>query len=125
MSATPPLVVFLRSGGWEARWLAASAALSAAALGREVTLALFEEPLRAFVDGRFDEGAPAPAAGLGATRLREALLEARAVLPLRIVACDTALRLAGLDPAAVVPPLDGVVPLTALVRDAGTGALTF
>jgi hypothetical protein len=116
-----PLVVFLRGGDWDARWLAASAALSAAALGAPVQLALFGAALRAFVEGRFDEGAPPAAAALGAGGLAGSIGEARGALGLRVVACDTAVRLEGLDPALVARALDGVVSLPALVRDARAG----
>ena len=121
-----PVVVFLRSADWEARWLAVSAALSAAALGAPVQLALFGAPLRAFVEGRFDEGAPPAAEEGGAARLSASLDEARAALGLRVVACDTALRLAGLESGGALPPLDAVVSLPSLVRDAQAGsALSF
>jgi predicted peroxiredoxin len=119
---TAPLVVFLRGADWEARWIATGAALSAAALGHPVTLALFGGALRAFVEGRFDEGAPPAAASIGAAGLRDALSEARSALGLRVVACETAARLAGLDPARCAPPLDALVPLTDLVRIAAAGA---
>jgi hypothetical protein len=117
-----PFVVFLRGEGWEARWLGVSAALSAAALGAEVLLALFGEPLRLFVAGRFDEGEPEAARAIGAAGIAAQLAEARAALPLRVVACDTALRLAGLDAARAVPPLDGVVSIPELVRAAREGS---
>jgi hypothetical protein len=116
-----PVVVFLRGEGWQDRWLATSVALSAAALGVPVRLALFGAALRAHVEGRFDEGAPPEAVALGAAGLAGALAEARAALDLRVVACDTAARLEGLDPADLARTLDGVVSLPALVRDAGAG----
>jgi hypothetical protein len=118
---TAPLVVFLRSGDWEARWLAVSAALSAASLGAPVQLALFGDALRAYLEARFDAGAPPAAVEGGAAHLSASLDEARAALGLRVVACDTALRLAGGDPARAVPPLDAVVSLPTLVRDARAG----
>ncbi|HEX7488479.1 MAG TPA: hypothetical protein VF341_06215, partial [Anaeromyxobacteraceae bacterium] len=57
-SLATSLVIFLRSEGWEARHLAVSLAITAAAFGDEVHLALFGEALRAYASGRFAEGAP-------------------------------------------------------------------
>jgi predicted peroxiredoxin len=114
VSAPGPLVLFVRGDAWEARHLAVSLALTAAALGDEVHLALFGGALRLFVGGRFDEGAPPSAAAAKVGSLAAALGEGRRDLGVRVVACDTALRLAGLDAASAVPPLDGVVSLPSL-----------
>jgi hypothetical protein len=115
-----PLLLLLRSEGWEARWLGVSLALTAAACGDAVRLALFEGPLRAFAGGRFDEGAPPTAAASKVGSLAQMLEEGRAELGLRLVACDTAVRLAGLDPEALAPRLE-VTSLTALWREADGG----
>jgi peroxiredoxin family protein len=121
---TRSLVVFLSGDGWGARYQAATLALTAAALGDAVTLALSFDPLRRWVEGRFDEGAP-PSAGL-VPPLSTSLDEARRGLGLRVVACETAVRLAGLDPAAARVALDGLEPLPALWRQAQRGrALSF
>lgn len=116
------VVIFLRSGGWEARWEAVSIALTAAALGERVHLALFAEPLRGFATGTFDDGAPAEASALG-DPLSVSLGEGRSALGVQVVACETAVRLAGLDPARVVPPLDALVSLPALWKLADGGRL--
>ncbi len=115
-----PLVVFLHRGTWADRYQAVTLALTAAALGDAVTLALFFEPLRLFAEDRFDEGPPAEAAGARVGSLAEALEEGRRELGIRVVACDTALRLAsvGADAAA---RLDGVMTLPALWRLAQDG----
>ncbi len=102
----PPLVILLSSADWQARWLAASLALTAAAHGSPVRLALFGEPLRAWVAARFDEGAPAEAGKARVGSLSEMLAEGIGALGLRVVACDTAVRLAGLDPAAAAARLE-------------------
>ncbi|HET7754841.1 MAG TPA: DsrE family protein [Anaeromyxobacteraceae bacterium] len=117
-----PVVVFLRDGAWDARWTAVSTALTAAALGEAVHLALFGDALRAFASGTFDDGAPPQAASLGPS-LTASLDEARAALGVKVVACETAVRLAGLDPAGVVPPLDALVSLPALWSLARDGRL--
>ena len=119
-----PVVIFLRGESWDARHLAVSLALTAAALGDEVHVALFGGALRLFAAGRFDEGAPATAEAARVGSLADALREARE-LGVRVVACDTALRVAGVDPGVAVPPLDGVVSLPSLWRLAQSGrALT-
>ncbi len=115
------VVIFLRSGDWDARQLAVSLALTAAAFGDAVHLALYGAALRAFVGGRFAEGAPPSAAAARVPPLDDTLAEGRRDLGLRVVACDTALRLAGLDPAAAVPPLDEVMSLPSLWRLAREG----
>jgi len=116
-----PLVIFLAGAGWEPRYQATVVAVSAAALGDAVTLVLSFEPLRAWVAGRFDEGAPATAAGAGVPPLSETLGEARRELGLRVVACETAVRLAGLAPEAARAALDGLEPLPSLWRVAQAG----
>jgi peroxiredoxin family protein len=116
------VVVFLQSGAWDARWAAVSTAVTAAALGEEVHVALFGDALRAFATGAFDHGAPEEASALG-DPLSTTVAEARRSLGLRVVACETAVRLAGMEPARVVPPLDGLVSLPALWRLAEGGRL--
>lgn len=121
-----PLVVLLSGPGWEARYQAVTVAVTAAALGDQVTLALSFEPLRALVAGRFDEGAPAAAAAARVPPLSETLAEARAELGLRVVACETAVRLAGLEPESARAALDALEPLPSLWRLAQAGrALSF
>jgi peroxiredoxin family protein len=88
--------------------------VTAAALGERVVVALFFEPLRLWAEGRFDEGTPPEATAARVTSLREALEEARRELGVELVACDTAVRLVGLDPAALGGVLDGVTTLPQL-----------
>jgi len=117
-----PLVVFLHRGSWPDRYQAVTLAVTAAALGDAVTIALFFEPLRSWAEGRFDEGAPPEAAAARAAPLRETLDEARRELGLEVVACDTAVRLAGLDADAARAALDGIVTLPQLWKTAQDGA---
>jgi predicted peroxiredoxin len=120
-----PVVIFAQGDAWAARQLAVSLALTAAALGDAVHLALFGGALRLFLEGRFDEGAPDSAVAAKVGSLASALAEARRDLGVRVVACDTALRLQGYDAARAVPPLDAVASLPALWRLAQEGrALT-
>ncbi len=115
------LVIFLHRGTWEDRYQAVTLAVTAAALGDPVTVALFFEPLRLWVEGRFDEGAPPEATAARAAPLRETLEEARRELGLEVVACDTAVRLVGLDPATLGGALDRIATLPQLWQDARNG----
>lgn len=116
-----PLVLFLQRGAWADRYQAVMLAVTAAALGDPVVVALSFEPLRLWVEGRFDEGAPPEAAEARVAPLRETLEEARRELGVEVVACDTALRLAGLDPASVGDAIDRVASLPALWKSARDG----
>ena len=118
---SPALVVLLHRAGWADRYQAVTLAVTAAALGERVTVALFFDALRLWVEGRFDEGAPPEAAAARIAPLRESLEEARRELGLEVVACDTAVRLAGLDPDAIRGQLDGIVTLPALWKAARDG----
>ncbi len=116
-----PLVILLHRAAWADRYQAVTLAVTAAALGDRVTLALFFDPLRLWVEGRFDEGAPAEAEQVRVAPLRETLDEARRELGLEVVACDTAVRLAGLEPDVIRPSVDGVVSLPSLWKLAREG----
>ncbi len=125
-SAGAPVVLFVHRGGWPDRYQATTLAVTAAALGDAVTVALFFEPLRLWVAGRFDEGAPPETAAARVAGLRESVEEARRELGLRVVACDTAIRLAGLDPDDVRRQVDDIATLPSLWRAAQEGrALVF
>ncbi len=121
MSGSGALVVLLHRGGWPDRYQAATLAVTAAALGERVTVALFFDALRLWVEGRFDEGAPAEAGAARIASLRESLQEARRELGLEVVACDTAVRLAGLEPDAIRGAVDRIVTLPALWKAARDG----
>jgi peroxiredoxin family protein len=115
------LVVLLHHGAWADRYQAVTLAVTAAALGDRVTVALFFEPLRLWAEGRFDEGAPPEAAAARVAPLRETLEEARRELGLEVVACDTAVRVAGIDPEALRPAIDRFVTLPSLWKLAQDG----
>ena len=115
------LLVLLQRGAWADRYQATTLAVTAAAMGEKVLLALFFEPLRLWADGRFDEGAPPEAAAARVASLRETVDEARRELGLEVVACDTAVRLAGLDPSALAGVVDRVVTLPQLWVEAREG----
>lgn len=115
------VVLFVHRGSWADRYQATTLAVTAAALGDRVIVALFFEPLRLWAEGRFDEGTPPEAAAARVAPLRETLDEARRELGVEVVACDTAVRLAGLDPAALGGVLDRITTLPQLWQAAREG----
>jgi peroxiredoxin family protein len=119
MSGT--LLVLLQHGAWPDRYQATTLAVTAAAMGEKVVVALFFEPLRLWAEGRFDEGALPAAGAARVASLRETLEEARRELGLEVVACDTAVRLVGLDPAALAGVVDRIVTLPQLWAEARDG----
>lgn len=121
MTGRGPLVVLLHRAGWQERYQAVTLAVTAAALGEPVTVALFFDALRLWVEGRFDADAPPEAALARVAPLRESLEEARRELGLEVVACDTAVRLAGLEPEAIRGTVDRIVTLPALWKAARDG----
>ena len=114
------LLVLLDGDTWPDRYQAVTVAVSTAALGEKVVVALAFDPLRRWVEGRFDEGAPPEAAAARVGRLSEALATARD-LGLEVVACDTVVRLAGLDPEAARARLDRIASLPGLLAEAREG----
>lgn len=121
-----PCLILLGGAGWDARRRAAAVALTAAAFGHPVVLALSGDPLRAWVEARFDEGSPPGAETARVGSLRAMVEEARRDLGLEVVACDTELRLAGIDPERAAPTLDAVRSLPDQWRTVGQGhVLTF
>ena len=121
-----PCLILLGGAGWDARRRAVSVALTAAAFGHPVVLALAGEPLRAWVEGRFDDGAPEGAGAARVGSLREMIGDGRRDLGIVLVACDTELRLAGVDPEAARPVLDAIRSLPDQWRAVGQGqVLTF
>jgi hypothetical protein len=116
-----PCLILLDGAGWNARRRAVSLALTAAAFGHPVVIALSGEPLRAWTEGRFDEGLPAGADAARVGSLTVLLEEGRRDLGIEVVACDTELRLAGLDPEVARLRLDAVRSLPEQWRGASEG----
>ncbi len=115
------VVLFVHHGAWADRYQATTLAVTAAALGDRVQVALFFDALRLWAAGRFDEGAPPEAATARVVSLRDTLDEARRELGVEVVACDTAVRLAGLDPAGLDGVLDRITTLPQLWQAARDG----
>jgi hypothetical protein len=121
-----PCLILLDGASWHARRRAASVALTAAAFGHPVVVALSGEALRAWVTGRFDEGAPPAALEARVGSLAAMLEDGRRDLGVEVVACDTEVRLAGIDPEAARARLDAIRSLPDQWRVAGQGhVLTF
>ncbi|WP_338866879.1 hypothetical protein [Myxococcus stipitatus] len=113
---------FLQHATYEPAFQASSMGITAAAMGDEVYFVLAFDALRAWVGGTFGQpegvreheehsrgetlGVPAPA------RMLE---EARA-LGAKVIACDTTVRLCGLEPETLKGPLDEVMGLASLWR---------
>ncbi len=116
-----PCLILLRGPGWEARRQAVSWALTAAAFGSPVVLALAGDALRAWLSGAFDDGAPGDAAASRVGSIRAMLDEGRGGLGIRVVACDTELRLAGFEPGDARGALDAVMGLPEQWRHAAEG----
>ncbi len=121
MTRARAVVFFVEGESWQARYQAVTLAVTAAALGDAVIVALFFDPLRRWVDGRFDDGAPPESGAARVASLRETLDEARRELGVEVVACDTAVRLAGLDPAALGAAIDRIETLPSLWKKAREG----
>lgn len=101
--ASGRLVVFVSSGGYEAAWQATSLGLTAAAMGDEVIYVFAFDALRALDRGTFgkplSERETAEATrgkGLGAP-LPAAMLQDARQLGARAIACDTTVKLSGLE----------------------------
>jgi peroxiredoxin family protein len=94
-------------------------AVTATSVGERVEVLLTSAALASWIrspDGAFDV-APENAGALGLPTPRALLKEARALGPLRVVTCDTELRLAGLVEADVAPHVDGIVSLPTFWRE--------
>lgn len=118
----PPrkLLILLHRPGFEAIYQAASIAFTAGAMGDQVTVAPFFGGLLTLV-GRIPYGedpAAVRAQTLSLPDPRHMLGDGRKVAGVRLVVCDTAVRLAGLDVDAVRPYVDEILGLATLWRQA-------
>lgn len=122
------VVIFLERDAYEPAWLAASLALSAQAAGDAVTVVLSFGALTAWADGRLgsdDSAARRRGDALGAADPMRLLTEARA-LGAKLLACETIVKLSGLDPDRARTRLDEVTGLQAVwKRTEGARVLTF
>lgn len=123
-----PVVIFLERDAFEPAWLAASLALSAQAAGDAVTVVLSFGALTAWADSRLgtdDSAARRRGEALGAADPMRLLTEARA-LGAKLVACETVVKLSGLDPDRARSRLDEVTGLQRIWKlTEGARLLTF
>lgn len=122
----PPRSVVLQLHGesFARRYQVVSLAITAAAAGDEVLIVLWFDALRRFVQGGFDDPLPGEDvlvaerhASLGLPRPSEMLAEARA-LGAKLAACETGVRLAGLEPDEVSPLVDRLPGLQEILQAA-------
>jgi peroxiredoxin family protein len=99
------LVIFVSNAGYEAGWQAMSLGLTAAAMGDEVVYVFGFDALRAIARGTFgkplserEDAEATRGKGLGAPLPSKMLDDARR-LGARAIACDTTVKLCGLDAA--------------------------
>jgi peroxiredoxin family protein len=116
-----PCLILLGGAGWDVRRRAVSVALTAAAFGHPVVVALSGEPLHAWLEGRFDVAASPEAARARVGSLTAMLEEGRRDLGVEVVACDTELRIIGIDPEEARPSLDAIRSLPEQWRAAAEG----
>lgn len=102
------LVIFVSSGGYESAWQATSLGLTATAMGDEVVYVFAFDALRALARGSFgkplterEASAATRGEGLGAPLPSRMLDDARQ-LGARLLACDTTVKLCGLDPVELL-----------------------
>jgi peroxiredoxin family protein len=121
------LLIVLHRAGFEPLYQAASLALTAGSTGGDVTVAPFFSGLLTLV-GKLpynDDPAAVRAVGLGLPDPRHMLGEGRKAAGVRVVACDTAVRLAGLDPDVVRPYVDEILGLATLWKDAAGAQIVY
>lgn len=113
---------FLQHATYEPAFQASSMGITAAAMGDEVYFVFAFDALRAWVGGAFglpegererEEHARGEAMGVPAPAK---MLEEARLLGARLIACDTTVRLCGLEPEALGGALDEVMGLASLWR---------
>ena len=111
------LGVLLISGGHERAHYAFVLAAGAAAVGRAVVLFATNEGCRALLRDPAPDPRDAAVQAAGVAGFEE-LRGAAAELGVRLLACDAGLRMAGLDPAALLPGVEvaGVPTFLSAVR---------
>ena len=118
---TGRVILFLQHGTFEPAYQAASICITAAAMGDEVVVVFAFEALKALARDAFgrpnerEQAESTRAEGLGLPSPAKMLAEARA-LGVRLVACDTTVKLCGLAPRDLVGRLDETLGLPSIWR---------
>jgi peroxiredoxin family protein len=104
----PPLLIHLHAEGFERAYQALTLALTARAMGQEVSVVFAFGALRALAEDRLGEPLPGTdlwssqrAASLGVITPKRLLEEARAA-GVTLWACETVVQIAGIDPEDLV-----------------------
>ncbi|MGI4943507.1 MAG: DsrE/DsrF/DrsH-like family protein [Janthinobacterium lividum] len=117
-----PLGILLISGGHERAHYAFVLAAGAAAVGRSVTVFATNEGCRALgTDGVAHAERDTAVREAGVAGLDE-LRTAAAELGVRLMACDAGLRMAGLNPASLLPGVE-VAGVPTFLASVGTGQI--
>src|SRR5947208_2730650 len=116
------VVIFLQHATYEPAFQASSIGITAAAMGDQVYFVFAFDALRQLVRGTYGHphtereiSESARAEGLGAATPLKMLTEARG-LGARVVACDTTVKICGLNPDELGARLDEVMGLASLWR---------
>ncbi len=136
MSQHPRFIIYAHNATYDKLHQVATIGLTAAAMGKEVTVVLLFWTIKKLAEGRLDEyDFPAEYSGQAqevARLLREKQVptisemfqQARQVGQFRLVACSAGLEYMGVDPAVVAKHVDEVMGLPAILALASTAETT-
>lgn len=127
MSPSPRFVIFAHNATYDKLHQVATIGLTAAAMGKEVTVVLLFWTIKKLAEGRLDELDFPPEYGQAADQVRrllqekrvprisEMFQEARLVGQFKLIACSAGLEYMGVDPEIVAKHVDGVMGLPAIL----------
>ena len=127
MSSKPRFVLFAHNATYDKLHQVATLGLTAAAMGKDVTVVLLFWTIKKLAQGRIDEVDFPPEYGEQAVevaqllrekqvpRISEMFKEARLVGQFRLVACSAGLEYMGVDPEVVAKNVDEVMGLPAIL----------
>ena len=127
MSSKPRFVLFAHNATYDKLHQVATLGLTAAAMGKDVTVVLLFWTIKKLAQGRIDEVDFPPEYGAQADevarllrekkvpRISEMFREARLVGQFRLVACSAGLEYMGVDPDVVAKNVDEVMGLPAIL----------
>lgn len=136
MSPKPRFVLFAHNATYDKLHQVATLGLTAAAMGKDVTVVLLFWTIKKLAEGRLDEvDFPPEYGGHGdevarllqekkVPRISEMFREARQVGQFRLVACSAGLEYMGVDPDAVAKNVDEVMGLPAILSLTATAETT-
>lgn len=128
MSAKPKFILFAHNATYDKLHQVATLGLTAAAMGKDVTVILLFWTIKKLADGRLDEvDFPPEYSAQGGEvarllkekkvpRISEMFREARQVGQFRVVVCSAGLEYMGVDPDVVAKNVDDVMGLPAILN---------